>query len=106
MDFSQPQINQFTYIYKSIQESVRKCFCGDVQLHEMSIIFAERFFCSRGYYEIKNKCRWTTDKFWLNNSQEVNGMILRFAYRTIDVQRRTCMNFWDFCCSYHQIIAV
>ena len=55
---------------------------------------------------LKISVGWTTDKFWLNNSLAINGTILRFAYRKIDVQRRTCTNFWDFCCSYHQIIAV
>ena len=34
-----------------------------------------------------------------------NGTILRFAYRKVDVQRRMFTIFWDFCCSYHQIIA-
>ena len=56
--------------------------------------------------KLKISVGWTTGKFWLNNSLAINGMILRFAYRKIDVQRRTCTNFWDFCCSYHQIIAV
>ena len=56
--------------------------------------------------KLKISVGWTTDKFWLNNSLAINGMILRFAYRKIDVQRRTCTSFWDFCCSYHQIIAV
>ena len=56
--------------------------------------------------KLKKSVGWTIDKFRLNNSLAINGTILRFAYRKIDVQRRTCTNFWDFCCSYHQIIAV
>ena len=53
-----------------------------------------------------NDITHTTDKFWLNNSLAINFTILRFAYRKMDVQKRTCTNFWYFCCSYHQIIAV
>ena len=48
----------------------------------------------------------TIDKFRLNNFLAINGTILRFAYRKIDVQRQTFSNFWGFYCSYHQILAV
>ena len=60
----------------------------------------------RGYYEIKNKCRQTIDRFRLNNSQVINGTILIFTFRKNDVVRRTFSSFWDFCCCYHQIIAI
>ena len=31
---------------------------------------------------------------------------MRFEYQKTHVQRLTFSNFWDFCCSYHQIVAV
>ena len=42
----------------------------------------------------------------MNNSQAINGTILIFTYRKRDVLRRTFSSFWDFCCCYHQIIAI
>ena len=56
--------------------------------------------------KFKKSVGWKIDKFRFNNSLAINGTILRFAYRKIDIQRRTFSNFWDFCCSYHKIIAV
>ena len=56
--------------------------------------------------KLKISVGWTVDKFWLNNSLAINGTIMRFAYRKINVQRRTFTSFGDFCCSYHQIIAI
>ena len=48
--------------------------------------------CSGAITKLKISVGWTTDKFWLNNSLAINGTILRFAYRKIDVQRRTFAN--------------
>ena len=39
--------------------------------------------------KLKKSVRWTIDKFWLNNLLAINGTILRFAYRKLDVQRLT-----------------
>ena len=61
---------------------------------------------SRGYYETKKSGGWTINRLRLNNSLTINGTTFRIAYRNIDVHRRTFSNFWGFCCSYHQIIAV
>ena len=59
--------------------------------------------CTKGAItKFKKSVGWTIDKFRLNNSLAINSTILRFAYRNIDVQRRTFSNFWDFCC-YQQI---
>ena len=52
-----------------------------------------------GYYKIKKSVGWRIDKFRLSNSLVINGTILRFAYRKIDVQRYTFSNFCNFCCS-------
>ena len=54
----------------------------------------------------KKSAGWTINKFWLNNSVAITGTILRSAYKEIDIQRRTFSNFWNFYCSYYQIIAV
>ena len=56
--------------------------------------------------KFKKSVGWTIDKFRLNELLAINGTILRFAYRKTDVQRRTFSKFWDFCSSYHRIIAV
>ena len=61
-------------------------------------------FSYRDYY--LKSVRYTIDMFPLNNSLANNGKILRFAYRKIDIQRRTFSNCWDFCSSYYQITAV
>ena len=45
-------------------------------------------FCSLEHgaiTKLKISVGWTIDKFWLNNSLAINGTILRFAYRKIDV---------------------
>ena len=56
--------------------------------------------------KLKKSVGWTIDKFRLNKSLVINGTILKFVYREIDIQRRTFSNFWEFYCRYHQIIAV
>ena len=55
--------------------------------------------------KLKKSIGWTIDKFRLNNSLAINGRIWRFAYRKIEVQRCTFLIFWNFCCSYHRIMA-
>ena len=56
--------------------------------------------------KLKESLGWAIDKFRLKNSLTNIDTTLRFAYRKIDFQGRTYSNFWDLCCSYHQIIAV
>ena len=86
-------------------------FCTQSKFLFILVQFLKTFkgikqICWLGYYEIEKSVGWTIDKFRLDNSLAINGTILRFAYWKIDVQRRTFANFWDFCCSYHQIMTV
>ena len=61
--------------------------------------FSHLFFGSGAITKLKKSVGWTIDKFRLNNSRVINGTILRFSYRKIEVQRSTFANFWDFYCS-------
>ena len=56
--------------------------------------------------KLKKSVGWIIDKFRWNDSLVIHGTILKFVYRKINVQKRAVSNFWDFCCSYHQIIVV
>lgn len=60
----------------------------------------------RGYYETKKKWNSQSISFGLIIHLEINSTILRFAYQKVDVKRCMFLNFWDFCGSHHQVIAV
>ena len=94
--FSNRPILRFSFIFNKLKNSA-------MSTKVTLIMILEQYLWA--ITKLKTRVGWTIDKFRLNNSLAINGIILRFAYQKIDVQRRTFSNFGDFCCSYYQIIA-